>query len=137
MSVEAMPFARAIDRLRNGLKRHRDFPDDDHLRDGLIQRFEFTYELGHRTLRRFWRETTASPDGIDQLSFADLIRAGNEQGLLLADQSGGGWARCARAAATPMTPKSPARSSRPSRSFWPKRPICAPNFCAARDDRAG
>jgi hypothetical protein len=45
----------AIDRLREGLVRHTGEPADDQLRDGLIQRFEFTYELCHRMLRRFIR----------------------------------------------------------------------------------
>jgi nucleotidyltransferase substrate binding protein (TIGR01987 family) len=85
MSAEPIPLARAIDRLRAGLARHQESPDDEQLRDGLIQRFEFTYELSHRTLRRFLRETSFSPESIDRLSFADLIRAGSEQGLLSAD----------------------------------------------------
>jgi nucleotidyltransferase substrate binding protein (TIGR01987 family) len=85
MTAEPTPLARAVARLREGLARHQQTPADEQLRDGLIQRFEFTYELSHRTLRRFLRETSASPEAIDQLSFADLIRAGAEQGLLRAE----------------------------------------------------
>jgi nucleotidyltransferase substrate binding protein (TIGR01987 family) len=85
MPLDLTPLARAIESLRAGLARHLATPGDDQLRDGLIQRFEFTYELAHRTLRRHLRETSASPDLIDQLSFADLIRTGNEQALLHAD----------------------------------------------------
>ena len=55
------------------------------LRDGLIQRFEFTYELGHRILRRYLKEISASPEEINRLPFADLIRAANAQGLLRSD----------------------------------------------------
>jgi nucleotidyltransferase substrate binding protein (TIGR01987 family) len=58
---------------------------DDQLRDGLIQRFEFTYELCHRMLRRFIRQTAASPEEVDRMAFQDLIRTANRQGLLLGD----------------------------------------------------
>jgi nucleotidyltransferase substrate binding protein (TIGR01987 family) len=52
------------------------------LRDGLIQRFEVTYELSHKMLRRYLKETAASPDEIERLSFGDLIRRGNAEGLV-------------------------------------------------------
>jgi len=40
----------------------------------LIQRFEFTHELSHKMLRRYLKETAASPEEIDRIPFADLIR---------------------------------------------------------------
>jgi nucleotidyltransferase substrate binding protein (TIGR01987 family) len=85
MVLDITPLVKAIDRLREGLARHRSEPADDQLRDGLIQRFEFTYELCHRMLRRFIRRTAASPDEVDRMSFQDLIRTANQQGLLLGD----------------------------------------------------
>jgi nucleotidyltransferase substrate binding protein (TIGR01987 family) len=83
--IEITPLVNAIDRLREGLARHQSDPADDQLRDGLIQRFEFTYELCHRLLRRFIRETAASPEEVDRMAFQDLIRTANQQGLLLGD----------------------------------------------------
>jgi nucleotidyltransferase substrate binding protein (TIGR01987 family) len=74
-----------VERLREGLERHRREPGDEQLRDGLIQRFEFTYELSHRMLRRYLRHVAASPDAFDRMPFQELIRSGNEQGLLLGD----------------------------------------------------
>jgi nucleotidyltransferase substrate binding protein (TIGR01987 family) len=59
---------------------------DEQVRDGLIQRFAFTYELSHRMLRRYLKETAASPDEVERMPFADLIRTGAAQGLLR-----GGW----------------------------------------------
>ena len=38
---------------------------DELLRDGLIQRFTFSYELSHRMLRRYLRMVAASPDAFD------------------------------------------------------------------------
>jgi nucleotidyltransferase substrate binding protein (TIGR01987 family) len=82
VKLDPTSLGNAVERLREGLTRHQREPADEQLRDGLIQRFEFTYELSHRLLRRYLRETAASPEDIDQMPFADLIRAGNAQGLL-------------------------------------------------------
>ena len=47
-ALDISPLVNAVARLREGLERHRREPQDEQLRDGLIQRFEFTYELSHR-----------------------------------------------------------------------------------------
>lgn len=85
MALDPTPLVNAVGRLREGLRRHKQDPSDEQLRDGLIQRFEFTYELSHRMRKRYLRDSAASLDEFDRLSFADLIRTGNAQGLLHAD----------------------------------------------------
>ena len=72
-------------RLREGLVRYEREPADEQIRDGLIQRFEFTYELSHKMLRRYLKETSASPDDIERMPFADLVRTANTHGLLRGD----------------------------------------------------
>ena len=85
--LEIGPFERAILRLDEGLERYQGDTSDTQIRDGLVQRFEFTYELGHKVLKRYLEFASANPDEIDTLTFQDLIRTGNEQGLLLGDWS--------------------------------------------------
>jgi nucleotidyltransferase substrate binding protein (TIGR01987 family) len=85
MSLDITSLGNAVRRLREGLERYKREPADEQLRDGLIQRFEFAYELSHKMLRRYLRETAASPDDIDRMPFADLIRSANAQGLLRSD----------------------------------------------------
>ncbi len=82
MTVDLSLLQRAIERLDEGLARHRTDPEDAQLRDGLIQRFEFTYDLAHKTLRRVIEARSAGEREIDALSFAGLIRTASEQGLL-------------------------------------------------------
>jgi nucleotidyltransferase substrate binding protein (TIGR01987 family) len=82
MKLDPLPLANAVARLREGLRRHEAEPADEQIRDGLIQRFEFTYELSHRIIRRYLRESAASPDEFERMPFADLIRTANAQGLL-------------------------------------------------------
>ena len=52
MSLDVTSLGNAVRRLREGLERHKREPTDEQLRDGLIQRFEFTYELTHKMLKR-------------------------------------------------------------------------------------
>jgi len=85
MRLDVTSLGYAVQRLRQGLARHKREPNDEQVRDGLIQRFEFTYELSHRILRRYLKEAAASPDEVERMPFADLIRTGNSQGLLRGD----------------------------------------------------
>jgi nucleotidyltransferase substrate binding protein (TIGR01987 family) len=85
MSLDITSLGNAVRRLREGLARYEREPADEQIRDGLIQRFEFTYELTHKMLKRYLKETAASPDEIERMPFADLVRSGNAQGLLRDD----------------------------------------------------
>jgi nucleotidyltransferase substrate binding protein (TIGR01987 family) len=85
MKLDATSFANSVRRLREGLARCAREPADEQLRDGLIQRFGFTFELSHKMLRRYLKETAASPDEIERMPFADLIRTGNAQAILRGD----------------------------------------------------
>jgi nucleotidyltransferase substrate binding protein (TIGR01987 family) len=83
--LDITPLEKAVARLREGLIRYQRDVADTQIRDGLIQRFEFTYELCHKMLRRWLAATAASPDTIQALTFQDLIRVGCDQGLLKGD----------------------------------------------------
>ena len=78
-------FEQAIRRLEEGLERYRSDTSDIQIRDGLVQRFGFTYELGHRVLKRYLEYASANPGQFDEMTFQDQIRTANEQGLLLGD----------------------------------------------------
>ena len=81
--LDLTSLAKAIQRLAEGLARDQADTGDTQIRDGLIQRFEFTYEISHKTLKRFLESASANRTEFDAMPFADLIRTGNEQGLLL------------------------------------------------------
>ena len=85
MQLDTTSLGSAVRRLREGLARCEREPADEQIRDGLIQRFAFTYELSHKMLRRYLKETAASPDDIARMPFADLVRTANAQGLLRSD----------------------------------------------------
>lgn len=91
MKLDFTPLRNAIARLDEGLKRYLADPADIQIRDGLIQRFEFTYDLSHKSLRRAIETASANPEAIDHFTFPELIRTGCEQGLLAGDW--GNWKR--------------------------------------------
>ena len=82
MSLDLSPLASAVQRLEEGLVRFSLDTSDVMIRDGLVQRFEFTYELSHKMLRRFLEAASANPAEFDEADFQYLIRTANEQGLL-------------------------------------------------------
>lgn len=93
MKLDFSSLENAISQLEKSLK-YSISPiaqeDDDlfeQLRNSVIQCFEFTYELSHKMLKRYLEETSASPEEIDLSTFQNLIRTGNEKGLLRSDWS--------------------------------------------------
>ncbi|MCF6179781.1 MAG: nucleotidyltransferase substrate binding protein [Geopsychrobacter sp.] len=91
MTLDFSSLARAIGQLEKSLEFAASPMAEENpalfeqLRNSVIQCFEFTYELSHKMLRRYLRETAASPEDFEVMVFADLIRTGNKQGLLRSD----------------------------------------------------
>lgn len=83
--LDTRSLQNALDRLTEGYARYLKDVSDTQIRDGLIQRFEFTYEFSHKLLKRYLEMASPTSDIVDAMTFADLIRSGNEQGLLLSD----------------------------------------------------
>jgi nucleotidyltransferase substrate binding protein (TIGR01987 family) len=86
--LDLSSLAKAVARLSEALEALDETPDNSLYRDATIQRFEFTYELAHKLLRRYLEMAAATPQSIDEMAFQDLIRTGSEQGLLRS-----GWDR--------------------------------------------
>ena len=75
----------ALNRLVEGNDRYLKDINDTQIRDGLIQRYEFTYEITHKILIRHLELKSPNPEVFDAMAFSDLIRTGNEQSLLKND----------------------------------------------------
>ena len=67
--IDITSLERAIRALEAALMRHAATPADDLVRDGCIQRFEFTYELSYKMLKRFLEATSENPPEFDKMSF--------------------------------------------------------------------
>jgi nucleotidyltransferase substrate binding protein (TIGR01987 family) len=82
MTLDFSSLAKAVARLEEGLARYRADTSDEQIRDGLIQRFEFTYDLTHKMVRRALEQRAANPEEIRIMGFPNLIRTANESGLV-------------------------------------------------------
>lgn len=82
MKLDLTSFEKALARLKKGIARAQAAPHDEELRDSVIQRFEYTYELSWKMLKRQLESTSPTPVEIDTLGFKDLIREGAEQGFI-------------------------------------------------------
>lgn len=85
MALDYTALTNAVTRLAEGVARYQRDTTDTQIRDGLIQRFEFTYDLSHKLLRRTLAEASANPADIDRMTFPTLIRTGVAQGLIAGD----------------------------------------------------
>jgi len=91
MSLDYNPLAHAIQQLEKSLEyanspmAQADSGLFEQFRNSAIQCFEFTYELSHKMLKHYLEKTAANPEEIDLGSFQNLIRTGNEKGLLRSD----------------------------------------------------
>ncbi len=83
MKLDLSSLQKAIASLDEALKAHSVEPKNKFILDSCIQRFEYTYELCWKMLKRYLDTTEANPGDIDSMSFPDLIRTGSEKGLLL------------------------------------------------------
>lgn len=81
MKLELSSFEKALASLDEALAEY-DRTQSQFVKDACIQRFEYTYELAHKLLKRQLEAMSPNPSEIDQMSFPDMIRTGAERGLL-------------------------------------------------------
>jgi nucleotidyltransferase substrate binding protein (TIGR01987 family) len=84
--IDLAPLRNAIARLGEALREYEAEPAHTVIRDGLIQRFEFSYDLSAKMLRRVMQLRAAEPDHVAAMSFPELIRNADEQMMV-----SGGW----------------------------------------------
>jgi nucleotidyltransferase substrate binding protein (TIGR01987 family) len=70
----------AIDQLGAGLAEAEREPENELLRDGVIQRFEYSHESAMKFIRRTLE--TMYGDPVDQMAYNDLLRTAAERGLI-------------------------------------------------------
>ena len=80
--IDLTPFEKAVAQLQSAITEQAQEPQRLLLRAGLIQTFEYTFELSHKFIRRYLSETEPSPDAVAELTFEGLIRRADEMGLV-------------------------------------------------------
>jgi nucleotidyltransferase substrate binding protein (TIGR01987 family) len=80
--IDFTPLEKAVTQLQNALVEQAREPDRLLLRAGLIQTFEYTFELSYKMIRRYLADTEPNPDDVAALTFEGLIRRADELGLV-------------------------------------------------------
>jgi nucleotidyltransferase substrate binding protein (TIGR01987 family) len=80
--LDISALQKAIFSLDEAVIEHQKNLRNKFVRDATIQRFEYTYELCAKMLKRYLEMSEASAEEIDQMSFPTLVRTGSERGLL-------------------------------------------------------
>lgn len=73
---------KAIISLEEAVREYQKAKENKFIRDASIQRFEYTYELCAKMLKRYLETTEPNAQEVDQMSFPNLIRTGSERALL-------------------------------------------------------
>jgi len=81
MGLDLSPFEGAIRSLREAFAQCDIQPTNKLMRDGAIQRFEYTYELAWKFLRRFLSRDLGKAE-LERLGRKDLFREGFRMGYL-------------------------------------------------------
>ncbi|GAB4119779.1 MAG: HI0074 family nucleotidyltransferase substrate-binding subunit [Sideroxydans sp.] len=82
MKLDLSSLEKALASLGRALVRAQAAPADEELRDATIQRFEFSFELAWKMLKRRLELDLPSTAELDGMNYRTLIRVGAEQGLL-------------------------------------------------------
>lgn len=79
-SLDFTPLADALAQLEQGLRDAHEQPQSEIIRDGVIQRFEYTHELAIKSIRRTLEVMFG--DVVDEMPYNDMLRIAAERGLI-------------------------------------------------------
>ena len=82
MSLDFSSLDKALNSLGRAVARAESNPADEEVRDAVIQRFEYSYELCWKMIKRQLETEAAVPADIDGMSFKALMREAAERGLI-------------------------------------------------------
>jgi len=85
MEIITEALEKSISTLKEAWAEYQKDLSNTFIRDSVIQRFEYTFEISHKILRRFLSETEAGRAEVSEMLFNELIRLGCKRGLLLND----------------------------------------------------
>ena len=85
MEIITEPLEKALITLKEAWVEFQKNTTNTFVRDSVIQRFEYTFEMAHKILRRFLAETESNRTEVSEMFFNELIRLGCKRNLLLND----------------------------------------------------
>lgn len=81
-TLDISALENAENRLQEMLVRYQKEANDEAVRDSVIQRFEFTYSIALKTLRKYFIERAFILEEVNQMSFNEMIRTASQLNLI-------------------------------------------------------
>lgn len=83
MKLDFTALRKAIDSLSKAIRRSDKDKADEELRDAVIQRFEYTFELCWKMIKRRLEIDAPVPSEVDAMSYKTLMREAAERGMIV------------------------------------------------------
>lgn len=80
--INLTSFEKALASLFEVIKIYNCDKSDLIIRDSMIQRFEYTYSISLKMIKRYFSSGAFVFDNIDEMTFNEMIRQANKMGLL-------------------------------------------------------
>ena len=80
--IDIKPFENAINGLIDVINIYRSDESNIYMRDSMIQRFEYTYSLALKMIKRYFSISAFEKENLDSMTFNEMIRTANRMNLL-------------------------------------------------------
>ncbi|MDA8576216.1 nucleotidyltransferase substrate binding protein [Candidatus Marinamargulisbacteria bacterium] len=81
-SLDPSVLVSALTSFSKALDEYKKDESNDFIRDSVIQRFEFCYDLSVKFIKRHLSLISANPSAINEMSFQEIIREAYTKGIL-------------------------------------------------------
>ena len=81
-TIDLTSFEKALNSLLEVIEIYKKNPSDLITRDSMIQRFEYTYSISLKMIKRFFSQGAFVFENIEGMTFNEMIRQANKMGLL-------------------------------------------------------
>lgn len=82
MKLDLTALEKAINSFEKAIDQYNLDEENEFVRDSVIQRFEYTYELASKIIKRYLSITSADPSSINEMSFQEIVRESYTKGIL-------------------------------------------------------
>ena len=83
--LDITPFEKALNSLKEVIEVYNSDKTNLIIRDSMIQRFEYTYSIALKMIKRFFSQGAFVLENIEGMTFNEMIRQANKMELLKSD----------------------------------------------------
>lgn len=80
--LDLTSFENVINSLADVINVYNSDITNIYMRDSMIQRFEYTYSLSLKMIKRYFSQSAFEKENLDGMTFNEMIRTANRMGLL-------------------------------------------------------